>query len=603
MLHLFGKPYVELDGRPLEGLPTSAYLLVALLTLKHGGAADRSELAAFVRENSDSKSASGYLRMQLLRIKRWSEANGASVFAIDGRMLARTPDYLRSDLDTFIGIESVSTARELEDLLSLYRGDFLAGVDAGGQELKEWIGFQQNRLRERFIRLATAGAVAVGGTLAERARQRIRDEGPLGDDTASTVRQRPAARASVNADRISPTPPQTPPVGVLPRVALLLPIPGGPYSFSIMQKLLASSIVEDVTLSLCRLRAVATIAPHTMRNLRRGDPIEKVSREAVDYVVESRLVPARNSEDDVVLTLSLSRTRTGEMVWATEAGLSRARGPNSHAELAAMLATTLVDAVAEAELRTSATTMSATAYHHYLLGRRYLRNLDRVNLRKAYSALKRAKSLATNFAPASSLLARTLSLEWVLLGRPDPARLVEAERLAKEAIEQDPFDASGYRELGRAALFLYGPEASLEHFYNAERYAPHHADILADSADTLVHNADIEPAHKRMDLALSLNPIPPDEYRWTAGAIRFFRGEYQEGLQMLRAMRQPEPASRLMAACAAMAGDKPASDRYREQALSLHPDFTIGEWMRVMPQRGREQSQKYVEALRLAGFK
>ena len=90
-----------------------------------------------------------------------------------------------------------------------------------------------------------------------------------------------------------------------------------------------------------------------------------------------------------------------------------------------------------------------------------------------------------------------------------------------------------------------------------------------------MHNSDIDRAHERMELALNLNPIPPDEYRWTAGGIRFYRGDYELGLQMLRGMRQPEPASRLMAACAAMAGDHRAAERYRVQALSLHPDFTI----------------------------
>jgi tetratricopeptide (TPR) repeat protein len=191
----------------------------------------------------------------------------------------------------------------------------------------------------------------------------------------------------------------------------------------------------------------------------------------------------------------------------------------------------------------------------------------------------------------------------VLLGRSEPELLKEAEKIAKEAIDLDPFDASGYHELGRTVLFLHGPDASLEHHYAAERLAPHHADILVDSADTLLHNSDIDRAHARMELALNLNPIPPDEYRWTAGGIRFYRGDYDLGLQMLRGMRQPEPASRLMAACAAMAGDARAARQYREQALSLHPDFTITEWMRVMPQRAKEHQEKYVEALRLAGFK
>jgi tetratricopeptide (TPR) repeat protein len=191
----------------------------------------------------------------------------------------------------------------------------------------------------------------------------------------------------------------------------------------------------------------------------------------------------------------------------------------------------------------------------------------------------------------------------VLLGRSDPELLKEAEKVAKEAIDLDPFDASGYHELGRTVLFLHGPDASLEHHFAAERLAPHHADILVDSADTLLHNSDVDRAHERMELALHLNPIPPDEYRWTAGGVRFFRGAYEQGLQMLRGMRQPEPASRLMAACAAMAGDRRTAEHYALQAMSLHPDFTIAKWMGVMPQLAKEHQEKYVEALRLAGFK
>ncbi len=53
---------------------------------------------------------------------------------------------------------------------------------------------------------------------------------------------------------------------------------------------------------------------------------------------------------------------------------------------------------------------------------------------------------------------------------------------------------------------------------------------------------------------MRLNPIPPDEYLWTLGGINFFRGRFDEALANLSQMRNPEPAYRLMAAAAAMAG-------------------------------------------------
>ena len=114
MLHLFGKPYVELDGKPVDGLPVNAFLVVGLLRAKFAGFADRSELAATLRENAESTSANGYLRTLLLRTRRWGEEHGAEVFAAEGRMLVRNTAHLPSDLDIFLAIEEIDTASELD---------------------------------------------------------------------------------------------------------------------------------------------------------------------------------------------------------------------------------------------------------------------------------------------------------------------------------------------------------------------------------------------------------------------------------------------------------------------------------------------------------
>jgi hypothetical protein len=101
---------------------------------------------------------------------------------------------------------------------------------------------------------------------------------------------------------------------------------------------------------------------------------------------------------------------------------------------------------------------------------------------------------------------------------------------------------------------------------------------------------------------LRLNPIAPDEYRWTDGALRFFQDDYSGALAQFQAMRDPEPAARLAAAAAAMAGERDIAAQFRNIVLANCPDFTVSGWMKVMPQRGRRHAEIYSEALRRAGF-
>jgi uncharacterized protein HemY len=102
---------------------------------------------------------------------------------------------------------------------------------------------------------------------------------------------------------------------------------------------------------------------------------------------------------------------------------------------------------------------------------------------------------------------------------------------------------------------------------------------------------------------MRLNPIPPDEYLWTLGGINFFRGRFEEALLNLGRMRNPEPAYRLMAAAAAMAGQMELARRYRLQALRLQPDFTTARWLSRVPQRDPSDVDLYIDALHKAGFK
>ena len=209
--------------------------------------------------------------------------------------------------------------------------------------------------------------------------------------------------------------------------------------------------------------------------------------------------------------------------------------------------------------------------------------------------------MARQKEPALSMSARTLCLEWVVLDRADPEPLEMARVLAQRAIDIDPLDPTGHQELGRAALYRDALDDALEHLQNAVSRGPNHADILANYADTLIHNStSMREAKRIMDEALELNPLAPDEYFWIGATAEFFLGDYASASATLTRMKRPEAAARFIAAVAALTGDRQTATHYRQIFLSRHPDFRLADWR--MPLRNKADKERYVEALRLAGF-
>ncbi|RYE82359.1 MAG: tetratricopeptide repeat protein, partial [Hyphomicrobiales bacterium] len=263
----------------------------------------------------------------------------------------------------------------------------------------------------------------------------------------------------------------------------------------------------------------------------------------------------------------------------------------------------LADRVEAAELAAERTTRDPTAYSHYLSGRQDMRSFDLPRVRKARKQFRVSAELSPELAVAESSLARSYVVEWVLRAGADHALLDKAKLHAERAVALDPLDGNGYRELGRAALFVGDLDDSLRQFEMAERYSPNHADMLADYADTLTHNSDHTAARQRIQAALHLNPMPPDEYWWTLGGLDYLEGHWEAAIATLSRMKNQEPALRLLAMSAAMAGDMEAARQYRLRSAVYQPDFTIAGWVRRIPLRNPADVDLYIEGLRRAGFK
>jgi len=653
-LQLLGRPRLALaGGRPAEGLPDKAFVLAAMLMLGPSGPISREVLTSRLWEDAGRPNALTNMRQLVARIRHIETELHTSLFEVSRTTIA-VAEAAASDLATLSRLEPIGTAARLDEVVALYRGDLLEGLEGLGLELTRWIDTQRKGLRDRFIAETLAGADRVGGPAAVRALKRLSEIAPHDEavcrallralmalgDTQGTARVynemrsrlrddlhiQPAAETDelfLNLMRQASEPHARPAASVkkaqaeaapvepnklrdatgIPRLAILMPAKAPLGAVGVRATALAAALMEDVTIGLCRLRSVAMIAPHSAWQFSRTNFIDAVKPYGIDYVLETQVGddPA-GGEGALRLAVKLVHTATRQIPWAEKYSLKVGDVAERYRDLSNWIVRTLGDAVEQAELVKHGALRDPDAYGLYLNGRQNMRVLDLPSLRRARKMFSAAVDRTPNFSLAHSGIARTLVLEWILRAQGNRELLEEARRAAQQAVALDPFDGDAHRELGRAALFLGDLDGSLHGFERAEQYAPHHADMLAEYADTLMHNSETVEAKARIDAALGLNPLPPDEYLWSAGGVNFFLGKYEEALGHLERMKNLDPALKLMAACAIRAGDKSAARKYRDRALELNPDFDVETWINKLPQRDPRHRKDYADALKAAGF-
>lgn len=631
MLRLFGPAHVT---GSIGALPLLAYLLVALIDLAPGRRTKREEAAALLWEDANPSRAHANLRQLLTRITAWQTANNESVLQTEGRALLRSAADLPSDLSLLLAINTPTSQGELRLLDEVYTGDFLIDVTPNGPNAADWIEQRRATYRDRFIALGLLGARDLGGPLALRVLSRISEMSPYDD---AIVRQIMIAKRRMGPGPIrheyqrfeerlrvdlKATPEQatTDLLGELTPASLQLrpsattagTSPGVPVVFAHVPKVLilppvelraipdkiaqlVDVMIDEVTFSLARERTFAVFAPHTARQLVRN-PFPGGNPYGAGYVVNTTV----RSDREALLSIALTNVATHEVLLSETLRIASTDLIDRQSQIAGAIAAKLASGVERAERRHARATGSASAYVHYLLGSDATKVLDLPSLRRAKKHLRHAVKLSPEFVPARAMLARTMCLEWLLLDRNDLGPVEAALGLAREAVTIDPTHPLGHREVGHAMLYLDKLDEGVEALRSATGMGPHHADILMNYADGLVHLGDMKGARVIMDKALGLNPLAPDQYYWTSGTIDYMLRNYSDASASFKRMKESTAAARFIAAVEAMNGDLEEAHRQRDIFMRNHPDFRLNEYM--VPQRRLEDRAHYLEGLRLAGF-
>lgn len=641
----FGNPRLLDESGVAVAFPEKGLLAAAYIATRPGRTISRSELAAFLWSEETGNPLVN-LRKLLSRVKARQQEIGIVVLDIrdqDVRVPASSVDF------DFLLLRSLADDRALDIVktsLASMTGGFFAGTASASDKADLWIAAQQEHALLRFAQALETCArhreLLANDSMQKQAAYRLLEFDPYNEIAYRTlintfagegnfaqakamfdrysarlqqdlnarpdsgmldIRDQAARQAlqrlpAVPAFELPPTTGTTPRTG-LPRLMLMPP----PLTNMPVTTLLTNSLLEDVTISLCRARSVVLVAPHTARRIATME--EQARQDAyrswdVAYVLETSLASGNGGE---ALFASLVSVREDATLWAERLPIDPASLGATYNTMVRRIAAVALAQIERREFALINRDTTPTAYQNFLIGKHHVRNMELPDIRRARKAFRETLKEMPDFSPALGGLSRTAHLEWLITARGDAELLKLSETHAKAAIAADGDDSEGFHQLGVARLYNGAFDESIELFQIAERNAPSHADLIADHADTLVHATQLEEALAKINLAFELNPFAPDYYWWTTAGANYSLGRYEAAIENLTHVVDQTNVLRFNAACWAMLGDNRKARAYMRRTLETFPDFEIDKWLSLIPFRDPAQREHYREGLRKAGFK
>nr|WP_240539730.1 SARP family transcriptional regulator [Rhizobium sp. CCGE 510] len=605
----------------------------------------RSALARFLWDSHDNSDIMANLRKTISRVQARQTQLGTELLIFTATGVQVRPDAFAGDFSELVQPDGNDALGKLRRLVTILRQDFLAGLTDQSIGTRQWIAAQRDRhmavlvdalktalpaarsredvslIKEAALRIfreapddenirrilleayESEGQLEKARRLFETSKHQLESKFDIGLDVQALAEVRKIFAGGQFAQSVavpldgSVRVPGPLPLGPLPRLVLLPP--GGTDAGGALP-MLSEALIEDVTIGLCALNTVSVVAPHTAARIaRNADRTELILRHSISYVLDTRLT---DRSGNPALFVQLIHPGSDEVIWAERFSLEKYELISHRRDIARRIARELAGQVRRHETMRDSFEGNSAAYHSYLLGLRDIKRLALPDVRRSRKAFREALQHSAHFAPALSGLSRTFLVEWLLTARGDRELLGLAEDYANRAIVADPSLAAGFRELGVAKLYLGDLDESVLALKLAEELSPHYADGIASYADTLVHASRPADALAKIKRAISLNPLCPTDYLWTAAGANFALGRYAEALEQISAMDDRTPADRLSAACWAMLGDMKNAHLYMRKVREIYPDFDVDKWLSVVPFKEQWQKEQYREALRRAGF-
>ena len=336
------------------------------------------------------------------------------------------------------------------------------------------------------------------------------------------------------------------------------------------RKYLAEGVTEELIFELGRFKKLFVTSRSATRALSAElDPQAVGARLGVRYVLGGSI---RHLGGQIRLSLSLSETDDGGVVWSDRVNESIEGLVDRLDELVSRIASTVLGRIEENDIALARRLKpeSMTAYEFHLRGLEFHRLggvLDE-NLREATNWFERAIEADPNFSRPRAM--------WVCArsGLPN-FDWEDGERRTQRALELDPNDPEANRVMGSILMHRGAFDASRKYHEKAMELSPSDAYIKGRSAAFYNYSGEPDRALQLLDEAGELDPFLHVWCIEERVATLYNLGRYREAIEAALQLTFQTRRSRLY--CAAAHAALGESGRAREiiaEALAAAPDLT-----------------------------
>jgi len=519
----------------------------------------------------------------------------------DGRVFKVTGDGVLVEFGS--AVNAVQCAVDLQHAMAAANGDqpndrhivLRIGINLGDVmvEGSDLYGEGIN-IAARLETLADPAGIFVSGSAYDQVRNKVKIVfEDLGAQTLKNISQ------PVRTYRIIGTPSATAPGlkdTAKPSIAVL---PFTNMSGEPEQEYFSDGITEDIITELSRFRSLFVIARNSSFQYKgKNVDVRRIARElGVQFLVEGSV---RKMGDRIRITAQLIDTATGNHLWSE-------RYDRALSEIFVIQDEVLLSIVARVEGRLVASVAEQAkrkppeqlaAFDCVLRARNHINTYD---TESAEPLLQHAIELDPRYAQAYVWLAITSYVKY--FSEPKRELLDKALTLARQAVEIDPDDALCHSTVAVILTLRQEYEEAGTSFDRALTLNPSDTFVMVDHAYWQCTVGSNSEALERLDSVLKRDPFPPGWYWGVLAQPLFALGRYEEAVQSVRRMDRPYHFDyALMAACLAQLGRTDESLTTISKSLSLHPSFTIREFLLTYPRKHQADTDHLEKSLRKAGL-
>lgn len=365
------------------------------------------------------------------------------------------------------------------------------------------------------------------------------------------------------------------------------------------QRYFADGLTDDLIVELGRFKPLFVIS-RSASFVYEGRPVDarQVGRElGVRYVLEGQV---RRRGGDIVVSLILTNTETGEAVWTERISRPQAALFEMLDKMVGRIAATVMGRLESADIAEARRKppQNMTAYDFLLRGLDHHRQSDvtRENLEKAVEWFDRAIEADPTYGAAYA---------WRICAASGlPGFSLEKDlHYAQRAIELDPNNAEAHRIMGSISMEFDDFGAAEHHFRRAMELNPSDANIMARSACFYTYNGDPGHALELLAKAQELDPFLPAACVIERGVALYAAGRYEEACEALESLPLQTPRSRLYQAAAHKAlGQTDKARELVQRTLRLNRELKGSDFMTEEVYKNRETRAELRQRLEEAGF-